>query len=545
MRVCGGAIGSASFDGEAGGVAMMVWTTKRWALFLAASLLVRAALAASVPLSGDEAYYWDCSRHLDWSYFDQPALAIWTMIPFRALLGETVLAVRAPTLLASVLLGVCLERLIRRLGGTLADAAWAYALLHATPLFFLGSGYASTDAMLVAAYVGATWAAVAVAQGDGRAWWGLGLALGLGFLAKFPVVVILPIFVPILLQPAARAHLRRPTPYLAGALGLALTAPVWIWGARHGWDNIAFQLARVPSGFEPANALRFWGANAFMVTPFLGLAMLTSWLGSSGRRGGAWQTYRVATAMPLLFFTVVAVRGHVGMHWGAPSLVLGVVAVVLAGSRWHRSLIPAGLATGGATIAVLLSVVWLPRPWLDLETWVRGMVAVGHEPRRPELAELFGVDEIAREVRDRLEPGELAATEDYADVHLVAFAMAGEVRTHLGRISTGKHGLGSLYWYPADALRDRDFLFFTEDARTPERLERLFREIHEERPLVVHVDGRPVRTVRFLRCRGLRHARRAFTRLDIARGVRRDGALVSVGALEPEKLGRQQRRSGG
>ena len=41
------------------------------------------------PPSGDEAYYWDCSRHPDWSTFDQPSLVIWSMIPFRVVLGET------------------------------------------------------------------------------------------------------------------------------------------------------------------------------------------------------------------------------------------------------------------------------------------------------------------------------------------------------------------------------------------------------------------------------------------------------------------------
>lgn len=37
-------------------------------LTLAGATLLHLTLAATVPLSGDEAYYWDCSRHPDWSY---------------------------------------------------------------------------------------------------------------------------------------------------------------------------------------------------------------------------------------------------------------------------------------------------------------------------------------------------------------------------------------------------------------------------------------------------------------------------------------------
>jgi hypothetical protein len=59
-------------------------TDKRFFLFvLLGTTLLHVFIAVATPVSGDEAYYWDCSRHLDWSYFDQPPLVIWAMIPFR------------------------------------------------------------------------------------------------------------------------------------------------------------------------------------------------------------------------------------------------------------------------------------------------------------------------------------------------------------------------------------------------------------------------------------------------------------------------------
>jgi 4-amino-4-deoxy-L-arabinose transferase-like glycosyltransferase len=484
---------------------------------VAASVVVRAPLAAWLPLSGDEAYYWDCSRHLDWSYFDQPPLAIWAMVPFRALLGETALAVRAPTLLSTALIAHFLERVIVRLGGALRHAATAFLLLHATPLFFFGSGYASTDAVLMCAYLGATCAALAIAAGERRAWWGLGVALGLGFLGKFPSVLALAVLWPLLRQPQVRAHLRTPTPYLAALLAALLTAPVWIWSATNGWDDLAFHLHRVPAGFEPENVLGFWGAAALMVTPFLAAAMVLAWWRSRSLRMAGWTTFRVASATPLAFFSLLALRGHVGLHWAAPSLVLGVVPVVLVPFPWRRRLLAAGTITGVAAILVLLSVVALPRPWLAVETALRQRWG---EPGKVELVDLFGLEEIAAEVARRLRPGELAASERYSAVHLVAFVTAGTVPTRLALLTRGRHGLGSLYWHRPEDLVGRDVLFFTERDTLEERLAARFDEIREDGPrLEVRDDGRVLRTVRFYRCRNLHTPAGAFSRAPGARAV--------------------------
>ena len=106
-------------------------TDRKFFLFvLLGTLLLHVTLAIWAPPSGDEAYYWDCSRHLDWSYFDQPPLVIWAMIPFRAVLGETTLAIRMPAILASLLIALALVPIIRRLGGGLREAGLAYLLLH-------------------------------------------------------------------------------------------------------------------------------------------------------------------------------------------------------------------------------------------------------------------------------------------------------------------------------------------------------------------------------------------------------------------------------
>src|SRR5437667_55816 len=51
------------------------WLTAGVALALGFAL-VHLPMLGHIPLSGDEAYYWESSRHPDWSYSDMPPLVI-------------------------------------------------------------------------------------------------------------------------------------------------------------------------------------------------------------------------------------------------------------------------------------------------------------------------------------------------------------------------------------------------------------------------------------------------------------------------------------
>src|SRR5262245_20754327 len=135
---------------------------RTYALVLVAATVLHLLFAASLPVSGDEAYLWDCSRHPDWSYFDQPPLIIWGIALSRALLGDGALAVRWPAILSSLLIGVFLLPLVRRLGGGPREAATAYLLMHAMPVFFFGFFYSSTDIAMAPWFLAAVWAAAAL-----------------------------------------------------------------------------------------------------------------------------------------------------------------------------------------------------------------------------------------------------------------------------------------------------------------------------------------------------------------------------------------------
>jgi len=59
--------------------------------------LVHLPMLGVLPLSGDEAYYWECSTHLDWSYSDMPRLVIDLLGVSTRLFGATEHAARLPS----------------------------------------------------------------------------------------------------------------------------------------------------------------------------------------------------------------------------------------------------------------------------------------------------------------------------------------------------------------------------------------------------------------------------------------------------------------
>lgn len=484
-------------------------------LVLLGTTVLHVVLAVWAPVSGDEAYYWDCSRHPDWSYFDQPPLVIWAMIPFRAVLGDTSLAVRAPAILASLVIALGLLAIVRRLGGGPRQAGLAYLLLHGTPLVFLGSAYASTDIAMIAAYTLAAWAAMAVAEGDLRGWWGFGLATGVGFLAKFPMVLALAAILAAVIWGEGRRHLRRATPYLAALLAFACTTPVWIWAVRHDWANVVFQLAgrHRSSGFTLKYLGEYLGANLLLVSPPLLVALGAAWWLARRRPEPVWRVAVVAAVAPFAFFALLALRSRMSPHWGAPGLVVAAALLVLLSFRLKRGLVVSGFVVGLLLVATVLTIIALPEELLEIQWTYSG------RPGRVSTsaaADMIGNEEIAAAVAARLEPDELMASSSYTITHLLAFLSGGALETRLANVSRGRHGLASLYWYRPEELAGRDFLFVANDRRGDlhEPLAEIFAEVSEQPPIEIRRQGRVIRSLRVLRCRNLQRPVPALTRIE-------------------------------
>jgi 4-amino-4-deoxy-L-arabinose transferase-like glycosyltransferase len=335
---------------------------RAWIAALVALTLVRLAVAAALPLSPDEAYYWVWSRALAPGYLDHPPMvALW----IRAgtwLAGEGAFGIRllGPLAIAlgSVLLADAGERLFpgRRAGLVAAT------LLNATLLLGGGAVTMTPDTPLLFFWVAALWALVRLVRDRRGAWLlAVGLFAGLALDSKYTAVFLgLGVLLWLLIVPSARASLRTPYPWLAGLVAALLFAPVMAWNASHDWVSFARQGGRT-GAWDPARALQFLGeligGQIGLATPLIFVILAggvvttvhRAWRG----RDPAWTLLAALTVPPLLVFLQHAFGDRVQGNW--PAILYPPAALAgsgLTGRFWQRLRLPAVALGGAITVAV-------------------------------------------------------------------------------------------------------------------------------------------------------------------------------------------------
>ncbi len=329
---------------------------------------LRLALAGSLGLGVDESYMVAAGRVLRLGYFDHPPLSWWLAAGAAKLAGsEAPWVVRLPFLL----LFAGSTWLMFRLGAALFGppaGMWAAVALNLAPVFSIAAGgWVLPDGPLDFCLLAAALCLVrALTDGRWRWWLAAGAAAGLALLSKYSAGLVLAgaLFY-LTTQPAHRAWLRRPQPYAAAALSLAVFSPVLVWNANHGWASFAFQGGRAGAEhFLPFGPLTVFGGEALFLLPWLWLPLMLV-LVRGFRAGPAnWQRW-LASCLgigPILLFAVVGFWSkHVLYHWAAPGYLLlfpplgaELERLVARRPKLVRRTLAGTLALYGVAIAVLV-----------------------------------------------------------------------------------------------------------------------------------------------------------------------------------------------
>lgn len=286
---------------EALAAAVCIFLRSRWSLVLAVALSFLIG-AATLPLTDvDEGAFAEATRemlaHGNWvsptldgqPRHDKPILAYWAQAVAVSALGESEFAYRLPSLLAAVLWLIAIHRFGRRHGDRRQAHAAALAMAL-SPLVGLVAKAATADALLnlflclacfgIYDYFRLAGAGRAPPQVRRIQLWVYG-ALGLGFLAKGPVAVALPLLAGtafFVLAGAGRIWLRALACLPGWLLFLAIVVPWHVlvyldqgdaffrsFFLQHNW-------ARYTSTFEGhgGNPLYYLIVLPFAVLPFTG-----------------------------------------------------------------------------------------------------------------------------------------------------------------------------------------------------------------------------------------------------------------------------------
>ena len=224
----------------------------RWRV-LAALLIISAGglhllyLARDCPLdlAPDEAHYWDWSRHLDWSYYSKGPLIAYLIrggvVLFGSwserLIGNEMLAVRLPAVLCGGLLLISLYVLTVQVFRSEAQATAVVGFALTLPAVTVGASLMTIDAPYACCW---GWALVlgyrAFGRRTTRAWFAVGLVIGLGILAKYTMILWIGAFALFLAtNPYRRRILMDLGFWIMVGTALACCLPIIIWNAQHEW----------------------------------------------------------------------------------------------------------------------------------------------------------------------------------------------------------------------------------------------------------------------------------------------------------------------
>jgi 4-amino-4-deoxy-L-arabinose transferase-like glycosyltransferase len=209
-------------------------------LFVALAL-TRLINAIWLPPAQDEAYYFLWSRFLDGGYFDHPPLVAFLSAAGNLLPGSAFMS-RLGTFLLSLLSLPILFSLFRRMGLKASRLTQALVLSSCSAAAVI-QGYITTpDIPMVFFWILALHEAAAALDENPKRWLTAGLFTGLGFMGKYTMALIGPVFLIGLL--ARPEHLKRPWPYLGGLMCVVGMLPHLLWLNSNDWITLRFQFGR-------------------------------------------------------------------------------------------------------------------------------------------------------------------------------------------------------------------------------------------------------------------------------------------------------------
>lgn len=333
------------------------WQAVFWATF---TILAICKIWLAVTLSPfvDEAFYWQESRHLAWSYSDVPGLTAWLIRCGETVFGHSTFGMRAPFLLLGLLMPVLMLRMVTRIADFRAGCQ-AGLWLMVLPL-------AGTLGVLALPDVPLTFASLLAldaferASRDGRLrdWALLGAALALAWLSHYRAgLLLLAGLAFLMLTPRGRGLWRIRGLWISLAIALIGLLPLLLFNMQHDWAGVGFQLVdRHPWSFH-ADALIQPVEQALVVTPVLyAMLLMVLWLTWRRRAFGApWDLFLYSALVPLLVYFVFGLFAddeRFRVHWPLPGYVPLLALLPIVAREWSRRWrLPAMFV--GATCAAL------------------------------------------------------------------------------------------------------------------------------------------------------------------------------------------------
>ncbi|HEY1684087.1 MAG TPA: glycosyltransferase family 39 protein [Tepidisphaeraceae bacterium] len=425
-------------------------------LMLAGALIHIRYLTHNCPLglSEDEAHYWDWSRQLGLSYYSKGPLVAYIIRFSCAIFGNTMPAVRYPaTLLAIATASITYWLIVELFGSDPLALGWTL-LSHTIPLYVAGSLLMTIDSPFFFCWALATvLAAKAIFQNRQRLWPFVGIAVGVGFLAKYTMFVWPVCLIPFLIaDPSSRRILRSGWFWLAFPIALLFTTPVIIFNAQHNWITVHHVQADTSAGFSWTNLPAFLLGQAAIIGLFNFLILLgaVAYIFRESKTDPHRRAIIYLASIGLTFFAIVACTAfttRVEPNWPACAYFTLIILCAYFLSRrlwsgphkkWWRICVAGSVVLAGMIVPLAHNFeILYPVLTRALPTINRVMFACG--AKHPKTLSNFDPTYKLRgwpTLGDRVayylnqHPGAMVMGEDYQIASEVAFYTPGQPKTY-------------------------------------------------------------------------------------------------------------------
>jgi 4-amino-4-deoxy-L-arabinose transferase-like glycosyltransferase len=308
------------------------------ALIIALSLL-RLIMSLYFDLAPDEAYYWEMSRHLDWSYYDHPPMVAYMIALFTSVFTHSELAVRLPSIIGLAIASWMFVKICNEFLKNDKAGFFAVILLNLTPAATALGFITTPDTPLAFFWSVGIYAFLKAIHNQKDFWWIItGLALGLGAISKYNMIFFVPGIALTILAFKQNRHLVFTRRYWLMVLLAAIgTLPVLYWNYTNDWASLKFQFAH---GLTPSkrgflqNFGEFLGGQLGTIGPTLFFAL---WFVSIKSAIKSWKNndqirfFLAWLALPMMaFFVYTGSKAKVEANWPQ----IAYMSAMLLAAEW-------------------------------------------------------------------------------------------------------------------------------------------------------------------------------------------------------------------
>ena len=239
------------------------------ALIAAAQLALQMYAGRQYGYFRDELYYLACARHLDWGYVDQPPLIAAIASITRAVLGDSLLAIRFPAALAGASTVVLTGMIARELGGARFAQALAALCFVLAPGVLALDHFLSMNAFEPLFWMGCAYLVIRIIRtGNAKLWLWFGVVAGVGLENKHSMLIFGFGIVAGLMLTGERRWLRSPWFWAGGAIAFLIFLPNLLWNIQNHFPFLELQANIRRSGRDVAlSPLTFFSQEMLAMLP--------------------------------------------------------------------------------------------------------------------------------------------------------------------------------------------------------------------------------------------------------------------------------------